>query len=210
MTTYHQPLLPGGIYHLFSRAVGSEKLFRSEENYLFFLRKLKYHTSGVCRFYCYALLPNHFHLLAKINDKETILNHFREIKKVSFNQEKHNLSDFIMERFSNFLNSYTKAFNKMYKRKGALFMDYLRRNKAEENEIFITFAWYIHKNPVHHRITKAIGEWSYDSYKSILSKAPTSLLRNEVIDRFGGREAFIEFHQQEIFPKGANLYPVDF
>ena len=111
MTDYHQPLLPGETYHLFSRAVGSEKLFLSADNYLFFLQKLKLHTSSVCQFYCYSLLPNHFHLLAKINDKEHIIKHFEEIKKVSYQPLQHDICDFIMERFSNFLNSYTKAFN---------------------------------------------------------------------------------------------------
>lgn len=76
MTDYHQPLLPDNIYHLFSRAIGMEKLFMSHENYLFFLQKLKHHTSSVCRFYCYSLLPNHFHFLVKVNDEKSILRHF--------------------------------------------------------------------------------------------------------------------------------------
>ena len=80
MIDYHQDLLPDHTYHLFSRAVGSEKLFLNDDNYLFFLQKLKQHTSGVCRIYCYTLLPNHFHLLVLINEEETITPHFQEIK----------------------------------------------------------------------------------------------------------------------------------
>jgi putative transposase len=45
---YHQPLVSGEIYHVFSRAVGYEKIFKSDENYLYFLQKLKQHTSPVC------------------------------------------------------------------------------------------------------------------------------------------------------------------
>ena len=202
MTDYHQDLLPGQAYHLFSRAVGSEKLFLNQENYLFFLQKLKQHTSGVCRLYCYALLPNHFHLLALINEEEIIMKHFQEMKKVSFKPLEHNLSDFIMERFSNFLNSYTKAFNKVNERKGALFMDYLKRSKVNKDSDFTSYIWYLHKNAVHHRLAKVVGEWSYDSYQSLLSGVPTALLRNEVIDWFGGKQEFIEFHNQTIEPKG--------
>jgi REP element-mobilizing transposase RayT len=198
MTQYYQPLLPNETYHLFSRAVGNEKLFLSSENYLFFLQKLKQHTCFVCQFYCYALLPNHFHLLAKMNDDETIVKHFEEIKKVTYQPLLHSIPDFIMERFSNFLNGYTKAFNKMYKRKGALFMDYLKRSKVDKENDFTAYVWYIHKNAVHHQLAKTVGEWQYDSYRSILSEAPTNLLRNEIIEWFGNKQAFIQFHQQPV------------
>ena len=201
MSKYHQPLIPWESYHLFSRAVGSEKLFLSPENYLFFLKKLKQHTAAICQFYCYALLPNHFHLLVKIHDEESIIKYFEEVKKVIYLPLHHNLSDFIMERFSNFLNSYTKAFNKSYNRKGALFIDYMKRSKVNEASDFTAYIWYIHKNAVHHQITNAIGQWQYDSYTSILSDASTSLLRAEVIEWFGSKEEFIKFHKQPIQPK---------
>ncbi len=201
MTNYHQPLLPNQIYHLFSRAVGNEKMFLSAENYLFFLQKLKQHTASVCSFYCYALLPNHFHLLGRIHDEGTIIKHFKEVKKVAFDWQQHSLPDFIMERFSNCLNSYTKAFNKMHKRKGSLFMDYLKRNKAENDSDFTSYVWYVHKNAVHHELVRSIGEWPFDSYSAILSDKPTSLLRKEMIEWFGSKEAFIKFHQQPIYSK---------
>ncbi|MEO6327289.1 MAG: hypothetical protein ABIO55_00065 [Ginsengibacter sp.] len=201
MTQYHQPLLPNHTYHLFSRAIGSEKLFLTTENYHFFLQKLKQHTTPVCQFYCYALLPNHFHLLAKLNDEQSIIKYFEEVKKVAYKPLQHNISDFLMERFSNFLNSYTKAFNKTYKRKGALFMDYMKRSVVNDSSDFTAYVWYIHKNPVHHQLTKSIGEWQFDSYQTILSKAPTVLLRDEVIEWFGSRDEFIKFHQQPAHPK---------
>ena len=201
MNQYHQPLLPDNVYHLFSRAVGSEKLFLSSENYLFFLQKLKQHTAPVCGLFCYSLLPNHFHLLVKIKNEGTIIKHFEEIKRKPFEIPKYDLSDFVMERFSNFLNSYTKAFNKVTKRKGALFMDYLKRSKVKDASDYSAYIWYIHKNAVHHQLVKEIGKWPYDSYQSLISEAPTALLRNELIEWFGSKGAFIKFHQQKIFPK---------
>ena len=201
MSKYHQPLLPGQVYHMFSRAVGQEKLFNNKDNYTFFLRKLKQHTSSVCKIYCYALIPNHFHLLLLINEEKAIIQQFNFIKKREFNQLSDNISGFIMERFSNFLNSYTKSFNKINNRKGALFMDYIKRSIVNKESDFTNYVWYIHKNPVHHQISKSIGDWSFDSYNSILSNAPTSLLRKELIDWFGTKEDFIDFHKQDINPK---------
>jgi len=195
---YHQNLEPNHEYHLFSRAVGDEKLFRTVENYNYFLQKLKHHTDAICNLYAYTLLPNHFHLLVKIEDEKNIISHFEEKKNKKFDYLQHSIAEFIMERFSNFLNGYTKAYNKMYERKGALFLDFLKRNKANNDADFSAFVFYVHKNAVHHGYTKHIGDWQFDSYPSLLSNAPTSLLRNELIDFFGSQEAFIKFHQQPV------------
>jgi REP element-mobilizing transposase RayT len=201
MNDYHQPLVPEQTYHLFSRAVGNEKLFLSPGNYLFFLQKLKQHTSHVCDLYAYSLLPNHFHLLAKMKEEDEVRKEFEIIKKKKFNPLQHDVCDFIMERFSNFLNSYSKAFNKANKRKGALFMDYLKRSIVNKPDDFTSYTWYIHKNAVHHKLANSIGAWKYDSYQSLISEAPTALLRNEILEWFGGKEAFIKFHNQTIDPK---------
>src|SRR6478752_3964252 len=168
MTDYHHPLYPNQIYHIFSRAVGNEILFLSDENYKYFLQKLKQHTSHVCELFAYALIPNHFHLLARINDEKTIIQHFETTKNTPYKSLQHSLPDFIMERFSNFLNSYSKAFNKKYNRKGALFMNYLKRNIVRKDADFSNYIWYIHKNAVHHQLSQSIGEWPFDSYASML------------------------------------------
>ena len=195
---YHQPVTPNGVYHLFSRTVGDEQLFRTDENYRYFLEKLKQHTNDVCKIYTYSLLPNHFHLLVKIEDDSSIVQCFEVKKNKKFDFHTDSMPDFIMERFSNFLNGYTKAYNKMYARKGALFLDYLKRSKVNVGSDFAAFIFYIHKNAVHHGYTKSIGDWRFDSYRSILSESQSNLCRQEVIEFFGSKESFIEFHTQPI------------
>jgi putative transposase len=204
---YHQPLLAEKSYHIFSRAIGNEKLFISHDNYIYFLQKMKTHLSEVADIYCYSLLPNHFHLLVRIKSESELINSFEKNKKKTYEKFVHSLSDFVMERFSNLLNSYTKSFNNRFNRKGALFLDYLKRSCAEDTESFTSFVFYIHKNAVHHKLSKAIGEWKYDSFNSILSEKKTSLLRSEVINWFGSREDFINFHKQEVILK-VNVYDV--
>lgn len=136
---YHQPLIANGIYHIFSRGVGNEKLFHIEKNYFYFLQKLKFHTKYICKVFAYTLLPNHFHLLVQIEDEICLIQEFEKVKNRTFNMATDNLSDFVMERFSNLLNAYTKAFNKMYQRKGSLFMDYLKRAKANNTNDLISY-----------------------------------------------------------------------
>lgn len=201
MQDYHQPLIPLETYHLFSRAVGDEKLFLAEKNYYYFLQKLGVHLGRICDVFTYALLPNHFHLLVRIKSFENIMVEFELAKKRKFDPLKHDLPDFIMERFSNFLNSYSKSINKMYHRKGALFMDYMKRTRVEDDSDFTSFLFYVHKNAVHHGYTRQIGDWKFDGYNAILSDKPTGLLREEVLQWFGGKDRFIDFHKQPIAVK---------
>lgn len=197
MPDYHIPLLPGNTYHLFSRANGSEKLFLNSNNYGFFLQRLEKHTSAIADLFVYNLLPNHFHLLMQIKSIEAIEQHFKEVKKEKkFTNEL--VPDFLMERFSNCLNSYTKAFNKMHNRKGALFMDYLRRVEIQSDDQFRQTVFYIHKNAVHHGITKQIADWHWSSYHAIIKRETAFLNPGHVLDMFNGLEGFMAFHKQPL------------
>jgi putative transposase len=206
MPSYHGHLLPNNTYHLFNRAIGNEKLFLNENNYRYFLSKFAQHILPIADIFTYSLLPNHFHLLLRIKDESLIIKHFEFKKKKNFNPIENQLSDFVMEQFSNWLNGYTKAFNKMFNRKGALFIDYLKRSIVEKDSDFTSFIFYVHKNAVHHNICKKIGEWKYDGYQSLLSEKPTLILRNEVIEWFGSKELFIKFHNQPVELKKLDLF----
>ena len=106
-----------------------------------------------------------------------------------------------MEQFSNFFNSYTKSFNKVFQRKGKLFMDHLKRKEIESETYFNKIVHYIHANPVQHHYCDNIDDWNYSSYRTLIDNNQTILKRTEVLDWFGGIEYFIKFHQQAIVPK---------
>lgn len=205
MKNYHVPLQPGCCYHLFSRAIGNEKLFLSPGNYSYFLNRLHQHILPIDDLFTYSLLPNHFHLLVSIKRLEEIIKHYEIVKMKTYSLTEINLPDFIMERFSNWLNGYTKAFNKMYNRKGALFIDFIKRSEVKKDSDFTSFLFYVHKNAVHHGITKKIGLWPHDAYNTLIDNAPTLLLRNEVLDWFGSIAQFIKFHQQPVALKSIDF-----
>ena len=198
---YNAPLLPNSSYHIFSRAIGNEVLFREEKNYQFFLQKYHQHTSPIADTFAWCLLPNHFHFLINIRSEESIKEQFGLIKsgkEFNFNI----ISDFLMERFSNWLNSYAKAFNKVNHRKGSLFIDYMRRVEVTSNSQLLSTVFYIHKNPVHHGLVKNIGEWQWSSYNEY---AIRNSLENtsEVLNLFDGVEGFLQYHRQPISLKEA-------
>lgn len=199
MADYFIPFEADCSYHIFCRAIGSEKLFLTQKNYSFFLEKFKFYSQEIAETFAYNLLPNHFHFIIRIKDLCSIESAFYKVKR---NQEFQieNTSTFIMERFGNLSNSYTKSINKLFNRKGSLLQP-LRRVKIEKDSDFASEIFYVHKNAVHHQYTAAIEDWKWSSYHAHLSDKKTLLLREEVMEFFGGRDAFIKFHQQPILLK---------
>ena len=200
MLDYHGPLISDSVYHVLSRAIGSERLFLTANNYEFFLQKYKQYIPSVADTFAFCLLPNHFHFLIQIKPFEELEQYFKQKKKgksIDLNQ----IPDLIMECFSNLLNSYTKSFNKVYQRKGSLFIDYLRRVEIKMDSQFGSTIFYIHKNPVHHGYCDSISSWRWSSYNKIIGKSETILKRTEVLNWFGDVPAFKKYHEQPIYLK---------
>ena len=197
MVDYHIPLFPDSTYHLFSRAIGDDKIFRDKGNFHFFLLRLQKYILPVAHIYAFCLLPNHFHLLVRIKDLTAIKAYFDVVKKEkAFTEE--SISDFIMERFSNLLNSYAKSFNKVYRRKGGLFIDYIRRVEITTDAQLWSTVFYIHKNPVHHGYCQPLNDWQWSSYKAYSKKTMQWIDCTEVIRCYGSLTSFLQFHAQPV------------
>ena len=167
------------------------------------------YISPVAEVFAYALLPNHFHFLIHVKSYDELHELYKLKRKnvktpEATSKEKDSWQpEFVMQHFSNLLNSYTKSFNIRNSRKGALFMDYLRRVQIKTDEQFFATLFYIHKNPVHHGLCKKMEDWKWSSYNSILSNSHTKIERQKIIKEFGTIEEFISFHDQPIHLKNA-------
>lgn len=176
---------PSSYYHIVNHAVGSENLFRTDDNFEYFLKKYAHHMFSVSSTLCYCLMPNHIHFLVKTLDEATAEKHPK------FKGDFHKL---VMQQLSNLLNAYAKAFNKKYERRGALWIDYTKRFKIDHDSYLTSVINYIHQNPVKHGFTKGPSDWIYSSYHSHTSDKHTLLARAEVLDWFGGKEEYLKFH----------------
>ena len=143
---------------------------------------------------------SHYHFLIRIKPLSTIIDFFQNKKQGAVALEK--VPELFMQQFSNWQNSYAKAFNKVYERKGSLFMGYMRRVEIIKNMQLSSTVFYIHKNPVHHCFCNKIGEWGWTSYNEYAANHFSIADSKEIIEWFGSTEAFIEFHQQPITSKG--------
>ena len=191
MADYHIPLVPDHIYHVSNRSVGSEKIFIEERNYIFFLKKAMLHINPIADIFAYSLVPNHFHFLLEIHSLDVIEAYYSEIKKKALEADL--ICDFIMERFSNFLNSYTKAFNKTYGRAGGMFIDFLKREEIEDKLQFLNAAVYIHQDPIKHGHCASLKGWNWTSYNFDFFEK-----RNDLLEKFGGLQRFTELHEKPI------------
>ena len=199
------PLKPDGFYHIFNHATGDELLFRTDNNYLFFLKKYYEYISPIAETFCYCLMPNHFHFLIKIKEENEIENFFKlKAKTKNLRKKTENLRGFqnlvgleISKQFGHFFNSYAKAYNKEHLRIGSLFANRFKRKSITDQKYLLKLVHYIHYNPVNDGYCENIEKWEYSSYNALISKKPTKLKREEVISWFEDRENFIFYHNRE-------------
>ena len=186
---------PSTVFHVYNHGNADDNIFREEKNYLFFLKRFAHYIVPVARVYAFCLMPNHFHFMVQIRSKEEIRDYFRKHGKDLSGFQ--NLTGLVSKQFSNLLNSYTKAFNKKYNRRGKLFLNSLERKPIRKSTYFKRLIYYIHQNPVSHGFVENPGDWPYSSYSIILSQKQTQIKRDEILKWFGGKQNFQEFHRQE-------------
>ncbi|MEO8398538.1 MAG: transposase [Ignavibacteriaceae bacterium] len=182
-------LFPSTYYHIFNHANGDEDLFREPENYRYFLQQYHKHIDIIADTYCYCLMPNHFHLLARIKPKASLTIHlpgFENLEGVA-------ASNFLSKKFSNFFNGYTKAFNEKYERRGSLFLKNFKKKAITETEYLATVILYIHLNPVKHSFTLNPQDWRWTSYHNFHSE------RLPVLNAlYGNEEKYFQAHADKI------------
>jgi putative transposase len=184
---------PGKFYHIYNHANGSENLFRSNENYRYFLSRYTHFIGLVGNTYAYCLMPNHIHFLVQLKNEHELESTFGKFETFQ------KLEARISKQFANLFSSYTQAFNKMYGRRGSLFIPNFKRKEITEDSYLTSIIAYIHLNPVNHGFAKQCETWRWSSYNTIMSEKETLLSRKEVIQWFGNRDEFEKFHRQTYY-----------
>lgn len=195
------PIEADKIYHVFNHAVAKENLFCNDDNFTYFLKKYFEHISPVADTFAYCLMPNHFHFLLKMKSEEELSKYYQINNPTGFQNPSGTMNKLNSQKFGNLFNAYTKAFNKMYKRRGKLYLAEFNRRWVCDDEYFRRVVQYIHFNPVHHGFVDDIRDWKYSSYQSFFTDSPGNLLKEEVIHYFDDIDNFAAFHQNEIDEK---------
>ena len=160
-------------YHIYNKGINGCSIFSNDENKIYFLKQLGNYLMKEASIYSYCLMDNHFHLVVKINGD----------------------GDIATQNFSNFFNSYAKAFNKQNNRTGSLFEKHFKRIRLENEEYLRNLILHVHLNPTHH-LGLNYKEHKFSSFQSFLSNKETKMERKEVLELFGGIDNFIFCHNQ--------------
>lgn len=199
---------PDAIYHVYNHGNANDLIFREDTNYRFFLKRYCKYITAIADTYAYCLMPNHFHFIVRLKRREQLRVLVKEKYPNLDPQSFQNFTDLVSNQFKNFLISYAKAFNKMYDRRGSLFLDNLNRNVINDESYFFHAIRYVHLNPVKHGFTSRPENWCYSSFCSYLHDQATFVKKGQVLRWYGGLDNFIEHHlNPQSFGNFADLEP---
>jgi len=177
----------GEVYHIYNRGNSKNNIFFQEEDYNFFLTRLRQNlfpsTVKLNRYnrmqllpensfslLSYCLMPNHFHLLIKQNLE---ISPSKLILKIC--------------------TSYSKYFNKKYEHVGHVFQDRFKQILVDHNDYLIWLTAYIHQNPKVSGLVTKLDEYSWSSYREYLDKPSYDLCSKELIlSQFKNRKDFLD------------------
>ncbi len=191
MKQHHElPLYCGEIYHIYNRTNNKEKMFLSEENMHYFLRRYTEYLSPFLDTYAYCLLPNHFHFLVKVKPMEELILISKEYEKIFKGR-------LVSEYFRRFFISYTKSFNEYSGRYGNLFQRPFKRKLVADNDYFCQSVFYINHNPRKHNLVDNYADYEWSSYYDLINGNSELLDTATVMEAFGGELFFLAYHQSD-------------
>lgn len=180
-----QSITEGNYYHIYSRGVNSENIFREEINYYYFLQQYKKYCSESFETLAYTLLKNHFHLVVYVRENVFVpQNNGEGLFRLNASTQ-----------FSHALNSYAQAFNKLYNRTGPLFESPFERKLIDKDEYLTSMIYYCHYNAELHGMTGDFKQWPHSSYHPIINADNTVVAADTVLSFFGGRISFEHHHR---------------
>ncbi|MGC4101365.1 transposase [Ferruginibacter sp.] len=169
-------LIQDEFYHVYNRGNQQKPIFFNQNNYLFFIKKIRDQLLPCADIICYCLMPNHFHLLIKANE--------RSIKeRISFGGKP--MQEFAY-RTGILLSSYSQAINKQQKTTGSLFQQKTKAKilsetvRGKKQSYLENCFFYIHNNPVAASLVKELADWSYSSYPDYVGIRNGSLCNKEI------------------------------
>jgi putative transposase len=184
----------GYIYHIYNQGNNRQKIFFNRENYIYFLRKVRTYILPYADILAWCLMPNHFHLMVKVNRLGVSLRHTESdtgSKSRTFN-----------DSIGIMLMSYTKAINKQQNRSGKLFREATKAecvncpqgltpsfvmingittylNPDGSKDYPQTCFRYIHQNPVKAKLVKKAEDWEFSSASDYLGLRNGNLINKK-------------------------------
>lgn len=173
------PLQSDCYYHIYNRGNNHERIFFSDADYQFFLRRYENLVVPFTKTYAYCLLPNHFHFLIKTRP------------------EVGNTPSVVSNQLRKLFICYSRRINDRGFRSGSLFTKNFQRIEIDSESYFKSVVRYIHQNPRKHGLSVPFQNYGFSSFRYYQQGAHPWLKTEEAIDWFGGQAELLEFHLSE-------------
>ncbi len=173
--------LPDGIYHVYSRGVNKQTIFRDKddfEKFRFYLarylapyesgRRARPNYSCHVQLLCFVQMDNHFHLLLKQRSQGAMAKLMRCLA-----------------------NSYVRYFNEKYGRVGPLFQSRYKASHIDNEPYWLHISKYIHRNP---GSPKTYPHSSFPSYEA--NSFPNWIDSKPLLDSFQSHRAYTKFVEE--------------
>jgi REP element-mobilizing transposase RayT len=188
-------------YHIYNRGNNRQNIYFQSENYLYFLRKVTKYLAPAAKVTAYCLMPTHYHILARIDDKQSL--------EFSNNSELYNQK--ISNAMMRLSVSYTKAINKRFNRVGSFFQGQFQAKPVRNDIHLLNLCVYIHSNPVKDGLVALPENWTYSNYPEWLGLRNGSLVDRDFIQEHFGtsaeyRELVMHFVKTRYLPEEMSKY----
>lgn len=177
--TRKNPLVNGMIYHIISRSIAKYQIFNFDRDYLRMTNLMRYYQvkEPPTKFSMFLRLrgtqeygvDEYFYQLTK-NDEKIIKTIAYCIMPNHIHFVLNQLKDGGISRFmSNILNSYSRYFNILHKRKGPLWESRFKHILVDKDEQLLHLTRYVHLNPTSAKLVKKPEDWKYSSYREYVN-----------------------------------------
>ncbi|MFZ2975055.1 MAG: transposase [Candidatus Moraniibacteriota bacterium] len=165
---------PGIVCHVYNRGVNKEKIFRDDEDYIFYLKRVrKYKEKFNISIICYSLIANHYHYILE------------------------QLSEYPITKFMRAVHtSYGQYYNKKYNRVGPLFQDRFKQAMLDDNN-FLYISAYINANAQIHKLINKAEDYKWCSYQDYLEiRSGTLCDKLRILSQFNNIEEYKKFTEE--------------
>jgi putative transposase len=135
-------IIEGGYYHVLTRGNDRRKLFRYRQDYFLFLRTVeKYLKKYPVDIVNYCLMPNHLHMLIRVNQPENLPKFMQGVLQV-----------------------YACYFRKKYNSAGFIFQNRYKSIHIDNDAYLLECGRYIERNPLRAKIISNIQDYPWSSF----------------------------------------------
>lgn len=135
-------IVEGGYYHILTRGNDRRKLFRYRQDYIFFLKTIKWYlVKYPVDILNYCLMSNHLHILIRVNKPEDLPKFMQGLLQV-----------------------YASYFRRKYHSTGFVFQNRYKSIYIESDSYLLECARYIERNPLRAKIVSDIQNYPWSSF----------------------------------------------